>query len=60
MEGSIDGSLGILGVRERCRCGGRGVGIAEEHEDVPDAKLGGERDGVVEEGEVPAGTVCRC
>lgn len=39
--------------------GGRqgGVGVAEEHEDVPDAQLGGEGDGVVEEGEVPAGTV---
>ena len=32
-------------------------GVAEEHEDVPDAELGGERDGVVEEGEVPAGGV---
>ena len=32
-------------------------GVAEEHEDVPDAELGGEGDGVVEEGEVPAGGV---
>ena len=29
-------------------------GVAEEHEDVPDTKLGGKGDGVVEEGEVPA------
>ena len=33
------------------------VGIAEEHEDVPDAELGGEWDGVIEKGEVPAGAV---
>ena len=32
-------------------------GVAEEHEDVPDAELGGERNGVVEEGEIPAGAV---
>lgn len=38
--------------------GGKGgVRVAEEHEDVPDAELGGEGDGVVEEGEVPAGAV---
>ena len=37
--------------------GGGRVRVAEEHEDVPDAELGGERDGVVEEGEVPAGAV---
>lgn len=34
-----------------------GIGIAEQHEDVPDAQLRRERDGVVEEGEVPAGAV---
>jgi hypothetical protein len=34
-----------------------GIRVAEEHEDVPDAELGGERDGVVEEGEVPASAV---
>ena len=33
------------------------IRVAEEHEDIPDAQLGGEGDGVVEEGEVPAGTV---
>ena len=32
-------------------------GVAEEHEDVPDAELGGKGDGVIEEGEVPAGRV---
>lgn len=37
--------------------GGGWGGVAEEHEDVPDAELGGEGDGVVEEGEVPAGSV---
>ena len=35
----------------------QGVWIAEEHEDVPDAELGGKGDGVVEEGEVPAGAI---
>ena len=36
---------------------GARVWVAEEHEDVPDAELGGERDGVIEEGQVPAGAV---
>lgn len=31
--------------------------VAEKHEDVPDAELGGERDGVVEEREIPTGAV---
>ena len=33
------------------------IRIAKQHEDVPDAELGGEGDGVVEEREVPAGAV---
>ena len=33
------------------------IWVAQEHEDVPNAKLCGERDGVVEESEVPACTV---
>ena len=35
----------------------RGIRVSEEHEDVPDAELCREGDGVVEEGEVPAGAV---
>jgi hypothetical protein len=35
----------------------RGIRVPEEHEDVPDAELCREGDGVVEEGEVPAGAV---
>lgn len=38
------------------RSGGRqGFGVAEEHENIPYTELGRERDGVVEEGEVPSG-----
>ncbi len=68
MEGGGVGGVGVCGVvgegvgvgfggvgDGREKVGGRGV--AEEHEDVPDAELGGEGDGVVEEGEVPAGSV---
>ena len=33
------------------------VCVAEEHEHVPDAELGGEWDGVVEQREIPPGTV---
>lgn len=39
---------GVLSVR--AGCGGMAVGVSEEHEYVPDAELGGEGDGVVEEG----------
>lgn len=35
------------------------VGVAEKHEDVPDAELRGEGDRVVEEGQVPAGAIGR-
>ncbi len=34
-----------------------GIRVPEEHEDIPDPELSWEGDGVVEEGEVPAGTV---
>ncbi len=37
--------------------GGAGLGVAEEHEDVPDAQLRGEGDRVVEQGQIPAGAV---
>ena len=53
VEAAVEGGGG--GVKGRGRR--RGVRVAEEHEDVPDAQLGGEGDGVVEEGEVPAGAV---
>ncbi len=33
------------------------VGIAKEHENVPDAELRRERDRVIEEGQVPAGSI---
>lgn len=39
-----------------CRCDGW-VGIAKEHEDVPDAELRREGDRVVKEGQVPAGSI---
>lgn len=69
VEGAVEGcGVGGVGVREvvggvgfrevgdgREEVGGRRV--AEEHEDVPDAELGGEGYRVVEEGEVPAGSV---
>ena len=50
---------GCWGGRKR---GGVGEGrwyvrVPKEHEDVPDAELGGKGNGVVEEGEVPAGAV---
>jgi hypothetical protein len=35
----------------------RRVRVTEEHEDVPDAELGGEGNRVVEEGEVPSRSV---
>ena len=38
------------------RCDGW-VGIAKEHEDVPDAELRREGDRVIEEGQVPAGSI---
>jgi hypothetical protein len=40
------------------RCDG-GIGIAKEHEDVPDAELRREGDGVIEEGQVPTGSIGR-
>ena len=61
VEGGRVGGIGVCGVEVWGgfgRVGGwegvGGGGVAEEHEDVPDAELGGEGDGVVEEGEVPA------
>ena len=48
--------FGRVGDRRK-KVGGGWGGVAEEHEDVPDAELGGEGNGVVEEGEVPAGSV---
>ena len=36
---------------------GGGISVAKKHEDVPDAELGWEWDGVIEEGEVPASAV---
>jgi len=41
-----------------CWCEG-GVGISEQHKDVPNTKLGWEGDRVVEESEVPAGAIGR-
>ena len=52
-----DVEAAVEGGRGRRRLWGVRGGVAEEHEDVPDAELGGEGDGVVEEGEVPAGGV---
>lgn len=47
----------VCGIRGGGDMRGGGVGVTEEHEDVPDAELRWERDGVVEEGQVPAGAV---
>lgn len=35
------------------------VGVAQKHENIPNAELRGERNGVVEKGKVPAGAI-RC
>lgn len=54
VEGAVVGRVGVVGRG----CVERGVlGVTEQHEDVPDAELSGKGDGVVEEGQVPAGAV---
>ena len=58
-EGGRNGMEDVEAAVEGRRGGRRsgGFGVAEEHEDVPDTELGGERDGVVEEGQIPTGAV---
>ena len=48
----------MIAIRSRRRVGRvRDVGVTEEHENVPNAELSGEGDGVVKERQVPAGAV---